>query len=174
MNPLDIIQDMRESTVQNYVIAGLSSSLLTNGCVRLFESQREHMDSITPHSHRFDLTCLVLSGYVHNHIWKPCPTGDEFQGSWLEYEGDMGKHKRTQMESTVKYQKYTKRYDKGQWYSMAHDDIHSINFSRNCQVLLFEGPQKYNNSVILEPVVDGKVIPTYRVEDWMFRRKDSA
>ena len=60
---IEILQDMKTSKVANYVIAGLDSYMLENGNIRMFENSRKHQDMITPHSHRFDFVCLVLSGH---------------------------------------------------------------------------------------------------------------
>jgi len=56
------LEKMRSDTVENYVIAGLDSHLLNNGCVRLFTNERDHQDSITPHSHRFDFMGAEVFG----------------------------------------------------------------------------------------------------------------
>jgi len=74
MNKLiELLDEMKSSTVDNYVLAGLSSSLIGQqgfGSVRLFEKEAHQRDFVTPHSHRFDFACLVLAGQVTNHIWR--------------------------------------------------------------------------------------------------------
>jgi hypothetical protein len=53
---------------------------------------------------------------------------------------------------------------------MTADEIHSIFFGRDTSVLFFEGPNVSDTSIILEPVVDGETIPTFKVEPWAFKR----
>jgi hypothetical protein len=166
---LNAIQKMKSSKVSNYVIAGLDSYLLENGKVRVFENGRDHQDQITPHSNRYDFTAIVLQGEVTNHIWHDSsPTrGDLFMTSKLTYNGEIGDHKVTQICSDY-YRKESHTYTSGQMYSMTADQIHSITFGRNSVVLMFEGPELANGSIIIEPFVDGLVIPTYKKSDYMF------
>lgn len=160
---------MTSDTVENYVLAGLDSHLLNNGKVRLFTSERDTQDAITPHSHRFDFVCLVLKGSVNNKIWSPATSfeGDEFQVSTLDYSGEIGQHT-VQFHSTGHWNYKARTYFEGQVYSMTSEQIHSIEFSRGAAVLFFEGPTKTNTSLILEPLVKGRKIPTYVKRDWMF------
>ena len=170
----DILESMKSSKVANYVIAGLDSYLVGgegHGNVRLFENSRDHQDSITPHSHRFDFVCLVLEGEVYNELWTLSNhvKGDYFQLSELSYKGDIGQHSRSIREEGF-YYRDTFKYVKGQVYSMRADQIHSIRFSKDAKVLFFEGPNISDKSVILEPIVNGEVIPTYQVKPYMFKR----
>ena len=171
---IDILQNMQNSIVQNYVIAGLRSSLVGGGNfgrVRLFEASRFQQDSISPHSHRFDFACMVLRGTVINRIWHECneQQGDFFEESVLVYQGEIGHHSKRVYGRNF-YGHTLHLYSEGQCYSMSHNQIHSIEFSRDAIVLFFEGPQLSSQSVVLEPVVDGKVIPTYERRDYMFRK----
>lgn len=169
----ELLQQMKSDTVTNYVIAGLDSSLITKGCVRLFENSREHLDSITPHSHRFDFVCLVLQGWVENTIWEEVKGqfGDEFQLSKIIYNGVIGQH--TKIPNNVgRFRSTTTRHDKGEYYSMESHEIHSIKFSKGAKVLFFEGPAKSNESVIIEPYVRGQVIPTFENKAYMFGELD--
>jgi len=166
---IQILEAMKSDTLYNYVIAGLDSSLLNNGKVRYFENSRRHQDQITPHSHRFDFVCLVLTGQVVNRLWNPLQSGrgDLFQVSQLNYTGEVGHHKVT----TLRQESYSYNdcvYVEGEVYSMQSDEIHSIIFSPGAKVLFFEGPTIANTSVILEPVVRGRVIKTYEKRDYMF------
>lgn len=169
---VSVIRQMQSDIVRNYVIAGLDSSLLNKGKVRLFECGRNHQDSITPHSHRFDFACLVLRGSVVNRIWKE-PSfededgGDFFEESTLTYEGEIGEHKKRRKGRNY-YSYSERRYEAGETYSMQAEQIHSISFSKGALVLFFEGPQSCTTSMIIEPVVDGVVIPTYEKRDYMF------
>lgn len=168
----DSVQEMKNSCLQNYVIAGLDSYLVGGegfGKVRLFENARDHQDSITPHSHRFDFTCLVLKGTVTNRVWTECKEehGDQFAVSTLKYTGEVGVHEKKLDElSFWRYDDFA--YSAGHIYSMKHDEVHSIIFGKGCQVLFFEGPDKSDESIILEPYVNNTLIPTYRKESYMF------
>jgi hypothetical protein len=168
---------MAHSTVSNYVIPGLSSSLIgmpsPAGTIRLFQCERDHQEVITPHSHRFDFQCWVLRGKVRNRIWKSTyqgdPQGDLFQNTRLVYGGDMGAYEKG--EATVGSWIYEdQEFAAGQCYSMRAHEIHSIFFSRGAIVLFMEGATKVDHSMILEPWVAGKAIPTFKVEPWMFEK----
>jgi hypothetical protein len=171
---IDHLLKMSNSIVKNYAIPGLNSSLIGGngrGTVRLFECSREHMEPIIPHSHRFDFQCLVLAGSVKNIIWNKTNKFDSdlFMISELNFGGDFGKFEETEI-STCKFYPDEKEYFEGDFYSMKSRDIHSIFFSRGAKVLMFEGPSISNSSVILQPYVDNKTVPTFRVDKWMFER----
>lgn len=171
---INIINDMKNHSVHNYVLAGLSSSLIGGngyGRVRLFEKPNHQHDNITPHNHRFDFTCLVLKGFVINRLWEECgdkDKGDFYQVSKLHYSGEIGKH-RKELESRGEYSFKDYRYNVGETYHMKSNEIHSILFSKDSSVLFFEGPTIRDSSIILEPIISGEVIPTYLREDWMFQ-----
>ena len=170
---LELIAQMAHSKIDNYVIPGLSSSLIGSpsleGCVRLFECSRDHQENVTPHSHRFDFQCLVLKGWVNNIIWQKHDAADEFLISSLNYSGKLGEYKKESVERVYFSSKETV-FNEGQWYSMKHNEIHSIKFSKGAKVLFFEGPQITNKTHIIEPVVNGNHVPTFKVEDWMFSK----
>lgn len=169
-------RSMLHSPVRNYVIPGLTSWLVGSpsplGTVRFFECSRNHQEPITPHSHRFDFRCLVLSGRVTNRTWKPAPAaeGDAYCSTRLAYQDAIG-HYNTEHIGIDFYRHQDRVYETGDWYGMAADEIHSIMFAKGTQVLFFEGPQVTNESFILEPHVHGETIPTFKVEPWMFRRE---
>lgn len=175
----DVIHTMKHSPRHNYVIPGLTSWLIgragsydDKGCVRLFTMSREHEEPICPHSHRFDFTCIVLNGAVKNRIWfEDDDAGDDYQLSDVTYEGVMGLHQRT----PVVQKRYSYRecqFKKGEQYWMKASQIHSIFFSKGAEVLFFEGAAKGSDiSQVLEPVVNGKVIPLFKTEPWMFLTK---
>ena len=183
---LSMLLAMKHSPVRNYVIPGLTSWLIgapgPQGCIRLFESERETQEFITPHSHRFDFQCWVLAGWVRNRIWTRRVNSD---GCDFYYEsklrrgckrgnGSMGEY--TQSEAALNVpQPYTfedTTYDAGAWYSMGFKEIHSIAFSRGAKVLFFEGPEWTHETTILEPRANGVRVPTFKVEPWMFDRSD--
>lgn len=172
---------MAHSPVRNYAIPGLTSWLIggpsKQGTVRLFHSAREHQEAITPHSHRFDFLCWVLEGEVRNRIWTESfyhndQAADTFQRTELLYRGDMGQYERGESK-VARYSFYDYTYAAGQCYAMEAHQIHSIYFARRTRVLFFEGPTVKDKSVILEPYCDGEVIPTFKVEPWMFKREPS-
>lgn len=168
------IQQMKNSSIQNYVVAGLKSSLIGGGnfgMVRLFEGSRHQQDFISPHSHRFDFACLVLRGKVTNRIWRESSdeNADFFQVSVLHYSGTVGEHIKKPAERSFWLPSDTV-YCAGDIYTMSADQVHSIIFSRESVVLFFEGPNIKKQSIVLEPVVDGSVIPTYEKHDYMFKR----
>jgi len=171
----EAVNRLKSDNVQNYVIAGLDSYLLNNGTVRLFKNSRKHQDSITPHSHRYDLFCLVIKGKVINKIWRETTesVGDLFCVSELEYSGQIGVHKSTKVsEGYYTYQE--KEYGSGETYYMTSEDIHSIDFSKGAEVLIFETPNMRNTSLILEPIVRGGVIKTYKKLPYMFKTDKST
>lgn len=178
MNPQVVKQivDMSHSKVNNYIVPGLYSSLLTpiteNGCIRLFESSRDHQEAIIPHSHRFDFSCLVLEGEVTNRVWKSCDknSGDSFVVSRLSYLDEMGKYEKSTL-CTLNFYSEDFVYKSGDWYSMEAKDIHSIYFSKGAKVLFFEGKSIYKSTTILEPFVDGKHIETFETKPWMFEKE---
>lgn len=163
----------KRDKVSNYVIPGLSSYLLIDngkkGKVRLFECSRNHQEPITPHSHRFSFTCCVIKGQVINRLWFKHSSGDQYMQSILDYN-EMGDYEQKHDDSTG-WCFRDDIYSKGDTYSMASNQIHSIYFSKGTQVLFFEGAEESASSVILEPVVDGEVIPTFEVKPWMFKRE---
>lgn len=172
---LKMLAAMKHSPVRNYVVPGLTSWLVggasPQGCVRLFESEREHLEPVIPHSHRFDFQCLVLAGWVRNRVWmRSYGDGDWFVSS-THTKGRMGAYEvKEGGRERFTYQDIT--YVAGARYEMNHDDIHSIWFSRGAKVLFFEGPEVVDFTTILEPVANNERVPTFKVEDWMFRRDE--
>lgn len=170
---INIVENMKTSRVSNYVIAGLDSYLVgkDKGNVRLFKNSRNHQDQITPHNHRFDFSCVVLQGTVTNHVWEECTSeeGDLFQITKLKYAGEIGTHT-THPEGTGYYKRVSEVHRTGEIYSMKAEEIHSITFSRGAIVLFFEDVQHTDESIVLEPIVDGEVIPTYEKKEYMFKK----
>lgn len=168
---------MAHSPLRNYIIPGLTSSLIGNpslaGTIRLFESEREHQETVVPHSHRFDFQCWVLAGAVTNRIWTKGWDGDR-EADWyaateLRYAGAPGEYARGEVfDARWTYRDTT--YAANDWYRMKADAVHSIRFGRGAKVLFFEGPTISETSIILEPMVDGRVIETMKIEPWMFKR----
>jgi hypothetical protein len=168
------IDRMKHSPVHNYGgIPGITSWLIgapgPNGLVRLLECSRDHFEPVVPHSHRFDFECRVLSGTVRNIIWTTDMEGDEYRTTSLRYAGAPGQYDKMDLGIT-RWAFQTKTYCEGDTYSMHWDEVHSIFFSRGTSVLFFEAAPETDRSIILQPVVDGETIPTFKVEDWMFKK----
>lgn len=172
---MEMLRAMANNPLGNYAgIPGLTSSLLGgpgpgHGSVRMFDCSRFHRESLVPHSHRFDVLCLVLRGYVVNHIWTERP-GDSFVATEYTYMGAPGYLQPGQVSEPASYAAVGTRYDAGEFYSMKAAEIHSIEFSRDACVLFFEGPQVTSEVTVLEPFVDGRKVPTFQVQPWMYQR----
>lgn len=171
------LRRMMHSPVRNYAIPGLTSWLIGQpsaaGTMRAFTCEREHQEPITPHSHRFDFQCWVLEGSVRNRTWRRSydndPGADLFAVTTLRYGGDFGRFER--VPSGVGKWRYSDAvHEAGSCYSMRAEEVHSIYFSRGATVLFFEGPSTSETSIIIEPVCNGKTVPTFKVEPWMFER----
>ena len=173
---------MSHSPVRNYVIPGLTSYLIgqpsESGTVRLFCNERDHQEQITPHSHRFDFQCWVLAGKVTNRIWTrnhymTHPDGDIFVSSHIKCCGRIGAYeKKVNDRGNWSYRDFT--YSAGECYSMKHNDIHSIQFSRGAKVLFFEGATITDTSTVIEPYTGDKHIETMEVRPWMFQKESGA
>lgn len=177
---LTAIQTMKNSRLRNYIAPGLTSHLIGGegfGKVRLFTAERTTMEFITPHDHRYDFTCWVLRGAVHNTLFKPNDTKESNCEVWsvasvYQHCHPYGPivHRLIRTEAPSYWYTTTETYKAGSTYSMKHSDIHSIKFDRGTEVLFFEGPECHQSSRILEPWEDGKVVPTFRKENWMYQK----
>lgn len=174
MSELELLQSMAHSPISNYGLPGLTSWLLgqpgPHGCVRLFHSQIEQMENITPHSHRFDFSCRVLQGTVKNILWEEDPEGELYMASSLK--GGLGDYSLLELDGST-YSRKTSNYKAGATYQMKADQIHSIAFGRDAWVLFFEGPPASSSTIVLQPVCNEEVVPTFRVAPWMFKRSPS-
>lgn len=163
--------------MRDYVIPGLTSSLIGgdgHGQVRMFTQERHHEEPITPHSHRFDFCCLVLRGIVHNRVWTPDPNNpdaDLYRKLNLIHTGSFGHYNTIPEEDHELWGYKETKYQAGEWYTMKAEEVHSIFFSKMAEVLFIEAPNRFGQSFVLEPISDGKVIPTFRVDHWMFREE---
>lgn len=177
---------MAHSPVHNYAIPGLTSYLIggrgPQGCVRLFVNKRQHVEPITPHSHRFDFHARVLRGSVTNRLWtkvhRPAHGADEGDMYMLSAQtckgSEPGAGYETVQLGAALYAYKDHLFEAGDTYSMNASEIHSIYFSRGAVVQFFEGPTTKDATVVLEPYVHHEVIPTLKVEKWMFRRGEAA
>lgn len=170
MNPDTIIESMLGDKISNYIIPGLDSSLLSRGTVRLFRSSREFAGEITPHNHRFDFACYVLSGRVINRIYSKDTGGDEFTQRELEYGGQPGEYIVVGDAEPQRFKFSDTDYREDDWYFMSSREFHSIYFSRGAKVLFFEGPTLRDRSEVLLPYVNDETIETMQCNmPWMFQ-----
>jgi hypothetical protein len=172
------VRTMKHSPIHNYGgIPGLTSWLVggqsENGLIRLMECSREHHEPIIPHSHRFDFHCVVLAGQVTNIIWERVGRGDAYQESALAYGGEPGVYNLVP-EGVSNWATTSTTYSIGDVYEMAAEQVHSIYFGRQSSVLFFEGPRRADASLILQPFVDGEVVPTFEVKPWAFKREQKG
>lgn len=165
------------SPIRNYVVPGVTSWLIgergANGCVRMFTCDREHVEPVTPHSHRFGFHAVVLHGRVTQRLWRPISGGDQYRSSTLDYRGSAGSYVK-EPNGIELWDFRDEFFGAGDSYSMTPDEVHSIYFGKGTCVLVFEGPTERSYSTILEPVVDGQVCETFRVEPWMFRSESKS
>ncbi len=178
-NLLQFLDSLKHSPLSNYGgIPGLTSWIIQRnddgGLVRLMECSRDHQEPIIPHSHRFDFNCLVLAGKVVNVLWSDhgghaFSRGDEYISSTMTYGGQPGQYEKV-LGTVSKWSRSFAEYKAGDEYSMTADKVHSIFFSRGAVVLFFEGPPVSDKSIILEPFVDGEVVPTFSVQPWAFKK----
>lgn len=177
---LALLRDMTHNRLENYIVPGVSSELVGGGeygLVRTFSTYRDARDWVTPHSHRFNFTALVLAGRVHNTLFTPGQQYGRAADEWCLSTIDQvcgGEGIREYIHTRETDASYwcqdTTTYEIGDLYSMAPQEIHSIRFERGTRVLMFEGPQVKTSSVMLEPWVNGKCVPTFRTEPWMFEK----
>lgn len=174
---LDTVSQMANSPVRNYIAPGLTSLLIGGkgyGMVRMFDSERNTREFITPHSHRFSFTCLVLEGSVTNCVFTGQLTGaddDMFcKGELRIKDGGMGEYQYIPGDDWSYWRETKTAYIVGDTYSMKASEIHSIQFSKNAKVLFFEGPEELSYSYALEPWADGKRVPTFGTAPWMFEK----
>lgn len=173
------LAQMAYSPLRNYMVPGLTSQLIAEGPkgkVRVFLSDRDQVDHITPHSHRFDFTCLVLKGGVVNTLYEQSQYGepaDLFALGLLTHRGGLpGAGVVIPGTQGMPYKRIERQYSEQQTYAMKAAQIHSIRFLKGSVVLFFEGPLLTETSVVLEPWSDGQRVPTYGMQPWMFQRED--
>lgn len=159
--------------VRNYVAPGLDSHMFTGAKLRMFVNTRPQEYFITPHSHRYDLFSVVLSGTVKNTMYTALGPeeehGDRYAVSVIRPDGRF-KYIRVGEPNVSRFHRWSEEYGQGDHYIIEHGAIHSIEFSDGAEVLLLESPSKAEKSVILEPTDRlGKPIKTFIVEPWMFQ-----
>lgn len=171
---------MQRSPVRNYVTPGLTSWLIGGegkGLVRMFTSDRDTNEWITPHSHRFDFTCIVLAGEVENILFTRVygSEGNSYcQGALIAIDGGLGGYEFIPGTGYSQWEKHSYTYTRGQTYSMTAKEIHSIRFSKGAKVLFLEGPEVEQRTIVLEPWSDGARVPTFETREWMFKREPQS
>lgn len=177
------IEPMLNNRLANYIVPGLDSAMVGDqgddfGKIRLFDTtERATRDEITPHSHRFNFVCFVLSGCVKNAIYYPDDEGEEWCVSTIDQvcDGDgLRNYTHTRETTPTRFRRVDSVFSTGNVYAMESHQIHSIEFWKGSKVLFFEGPQLTNRSQMIEPWVRGKVVPTFRTEPWMFEQLEGA
>lgn len=173
------LDSMKSSPLLNYAgLPGLGSWLINNGLVRMFDCERNTREFLTPHSHKYDFTCLVIEGKVTNTLFW-CDGDTEGDTEWFVPGKLTGPaygpgNIWERGEAPQPYHVCQRTYGPGSVYSMAHSEIHSIAFEAGTRVLFLEGPQRQPSVTVLEPWAYGRVVPTFRVDfDWMYLRPDS-
>lgn len=177
---VEALKPMKNSGLSNYIVPGLTSYLVggkDHGKVRVFAATRNDMNFITPHSHRFDFTSFVLKGRVRNTLYRECPAELESAELWVKSSinqvcglDGICKYIHDREERPTSLYAHTTEYGPGETYKMDCTEIHSIQFTKGAIVLFFEGPQKKATGTMLEPWINGKVVPTFKTEDWMFQK----
>jgi hypothetical protein len=171
---LDYLLSVAHSPIYNYVVPGITSWLITNpspnGCVRLLHSSRDQYSYVTPHSHRFNFTAIVLKGEMENILFQLSleTNSDSYYSSTLFYGGKPGEYEKSS-HNVEDYSTISTTYKELESYEMQSNQIHSVYFARDTYVLITEGPQVTKATTILEPVVNGKVIPLFKIEPWMYK-----
>lgn len=167
---------MANSPIRNYVTPGLTSWLVGgegHGKVRMFTCDRDTRDWITPHSHRFNFTCLVLEGSVLNMIYELAAASDPLAnqfciGTLKPVDGGLGSYEYVPGEKADYFKEVRAQYRTGDTYSMTSDQIHSIEFNKNAKVLFLEGLEVCQESKVLEPWSNGARVPTFETRPWQF------
>lgn len=130
---LDIVMKMAHSPVKNYAIPGLTSWLISekeSGTIRMFHMERDHIECIVPHSHRFDFHCIVLEGEVENilyHCQDNFPDdADLYVQTISMYNGEIGSYTNSIHKHPLACKMQRVQYGEGDQYSMKSNEIHSI------------------------------------------------
>lgn len=170
---LQVIKKMKHNEIHNYVLPGLTSSLVGgfgSGRVRLLSSERDTKEWVIPHSHRFDFGCLVLHGEVENILFTP-GAGNAYAKTTIRYRQNdpFGKYDVERGDETFHFKETVTKYSPGDIYMMESSEIHSIRFGALARVLFFEGPEMTDTSIVLEPWCNGGVVPTFETAPWMFQ-----
>lgn len=171
------LKDMGYDTIKNYILPGMQSSLIgegkNGGKVRMFVSTYYNHGFVTPHSHKFNLLSYVVRGSVVNTLYinKYFSPSFEFIKSKVEYKGAVGEYSTPFDDEKVVCSLIENTYEAGEWYYMEADEIHSIKFSNDAIVLIFEGPTLKNYNYILQPCVDDQMLMTFDRHDWMFKEE---
>lgn len=167
------LETMKHSPLRNYIVPGLTSWIISKTCadglVRMFEMEREQMEFIAPHSHRYNFRCHVLDGRVWSRKFYKHDGGDTWKEWILRYKDQPGQYDLTEG-GHYKYTYDEHEFRAGDDYSMDANEIHSIRFAKHTKVLFWERVSDRHHSSLLTPVVNvlGS-IPFPTPEPWMFQ-----
>lgn len=162
-----------KTAITNYGVPGMTSRLLDQGVLRVLTASTRQQFFVTPHSHRYDLLCLVLEGEVENILYEETGdgTGEEYGVMRCTYEGKKEAFKK-EIGSVRKgtFVTYSNIYCEGDCYFMKANEIHTVVFEANTTVLVMEGVTRRNTTQVLLPVgADGKPIDTLQTQPWMYQ-----
>lgn len=164
------------STLENYVIPGLRSVAYLktddNGAMlRSFEMTAHQEYYITPHNHRYNFECFVLDGEVENTIFNPIEatraTADHVIVPYDEAKHDIDLEKT----EFVRAISSSRKHPEGDWYSMRHDQFHTITFAKGTRVLFLQGASVVKVSHCMLPYNAGRICNTFIWRDWMMTEK---
>lgn len=172
----DNLINISYNPIKNYILPGMESRLIhqteDGETLRIFVSTRHQEDSVIPHSHRFNLTCKVMRGFVWNTIWTKTsdPYFDAYTSILQGYGGNPGVYHDPQELSIDLWKFSTNVYKSGEIYCMDKSVVHSIKFAKDSVVLVYETDRDDSQgSIYLEPNVDEQTIHTFAVQPWMFK-----
>lgn len=174
---VDDLLRMGHSPIHNYTAPGLTSWLVglphEAGSIRLLTSEIEQQNFQIPHSRRYDAQYIVLRGAIEVQHWKQMTSsigGDLHETAVLHYCGMPGKYT-TESHGQSRWTRTTQAYVSQVLYLRA-EDVCSLRLMRQTALMLLQGPTLRSTSIILEPVVNGKRVPLFKVEPWMFQKGD--
>lgn len=151
--------------VPNYIVPGLTSSLVGGVTPRMFSMTRPQELFVAPHNHRYDFACYVLRGRVVNVMYEP--TADLRAPEYAVTRYDRERGQLAEEVTRARFLAVLTEYGEGSWYGMGRSEFHSIGFDQGTEVLFLEGPSLKEETYVLEPVVDGKVLRTFQKPSWM-------
>jgi len=159
------------SALENYIIPGVRSTLLAKsldgGVVRVFDMSRDQEYDITPHDHRYDFECFVISGSVTNRrYWSASARKDDATHARLQYDYQA----KALNEASANWFRAGYReevFGIGEWYSMKSYEFHSIRFAKGSKILFIESPEIKKESYCLLPYHYGRICNTFIWRDWM-------
>lgn len=174
------INSLSISTIENYVVPGLYSFLLTEknedvGCIRAFMQTLHQEYFVTPHSHRYNHEIIMIKGECQQILYEETSIRSDdysqfYRKSTIEYLNSPGKYRHSLGGHLGQYVRRNKRLEEGQRFRLNSDEIHSIFFNKGAIALIKEGPDIDCMSYILQPIAKDELINTFQVNEWAFRK----